>query len=49
MTKLARRSIAKTSSCWRYTPRRLEAEPIRDTLLAVIRAARLVDVRPGHA
>ena len=35
--------------CWRFTPRRLEAEPIRDTLLALSGRLRLVDVRPGHA
>ncbi len=35
MTKLARESIVKTCLLWRFTPRRLEAEPIRDNLLAV--------------
>ena len=44
-----RRSTARTSSTGGSAPRRLEAEPIRDAMLAVSGRLDPTDVRPRHA
>ncbi len=46
-TKPARPSTARIVFHWRRTPRRLEAEPIRDAMLATAGRLDRADVRPG--